>query len=106
MSLPEMVSLGLLVLPVLLQSAAGTSTASPSGSTAASGTPMRGWMTWERYTCETDCATFPETCISEHLIRTMADAMEAEVSARWQPLPAVTVTQEAVTQTRCCPGLC
>lgn len=25
--------------------------------------PMRGWMTWERYTCETDCQRFPETCI-------------------------------------------
>jgi len=31
--------------------------------------PMRGWMTWERYTCETDCDNFPETCISEELIR-------------------------------------
>ena len=40
--------------------------------------PMRGWMTWERYTCETDCAHFPETCISERLIRTMADAMQRE----------------------------
>ena len=39
---------------------------------------MRGWMTWERYTCETDCVTFPETCISEHLIRTTADAMQTE----------------------------
>ena len=34
--------------------------------------------TWERYTCETDCANFPETCISEELIRTTADAMAAE----------------------------
>ena len=40
--------------------------------------PMRGWMTWERYTCETDCQKFPETCISEHLVKTMADAMVAE----------------------------
>ena len=44
----------------------------------ASAGPMRGWMTWERYTCETDCETFPETCISEELIRSTADAMEAE----------------------------
>ena len=44
----------------------------------ASAGPMRGWMTGERFTCETDCAKFPETCISEHLIRTMADAMEKE----------------------------
>jgi hypothetical protein len=41
--------------------------------------------TWERYTCETDCANFPETCISEELIRTTADAMAAEglVVAAW-----------------------
>jgi hypothetical protein len=25
--------------------------------------PMRGWMTWERYTCETDCTKFPETYV-------------------------------------------
>ena len=83
-----MASLGVLLL---IQSTAA-STASPSGSTPTSGTPMRGWMTWERYTCETDCATFPETCISERLIRTMADAMAAEVSVRWQPFPTVTIT--------------
>lgn len=36
---------------------------------------MRGWMTWERYTCETDCTRFPDTCIGERLIRSTADAM-------------------------------
>ena len=46
--------------------------------TSTTAAPMRGWMTWERYTCETDCVTFPETCISEHLIRTTADAMQTE----------------------------
>ena len=45
---------------------------------AATPGPMRGWMTWERYTCETDCLRFPDTCISERLIRTMADAMQRE----------------------------
>lgn len=40
--------------------------------------PIRGWMTWERFTCEEDCTRFPETCISERLIMTMADAMEKE----------------------------
>lgn len=40
--------------------------------------PMRGWMTWERYTCEVDCTRFPETCISEHLIMSTADAMKEE----------------------------
>ena len=27
--------------------------------TVAGAAPMRGWMTWERYTCETDCTNFP-----------------------------------------------
>jgi hypothetical protein len=40
--------------------------------------PMRGWMTWERFTCETDCVAFPETCIGEVLIKTTADAMVEE----------------------------
>ena len=40
--------------------------------------PMRGWMSWERFTCETDCQHFPETCIGEHLIKTTADAMVEE----------------------------
>ena len=40
--------------------------------------PMRGWMTWERFTCETECAKFPATCISESLIKSTADAMVAE----------------------------
>jgi len=39
---------------------------------------MRGWMTWERYTCETDCVKFPETCIGENLIKSTADAMVSE----------------------------
>ena len=45
---------------------------------ALAATPMRGWMTWERYTCETDCAEFPDTCIGERLIKTTADAMVAD----------------------------
>ena len=39
--------------------------------------PIRGWMSWERYTCETDCARFPDTCISERLFKSIADEMEA-----------------------------
>ena len=36
--------------------------AASSGATAAAtATPMRGWMTWERYTCGTDCGRFPAT---------------------------------------------
>jgi len=40
--------------------------------------PVRGWMSWERFTVEEDCTRFPDTCISERLILTMADAMKEE----------------------------
>ena len=26
-------------------------------------TPPMGWMSWERFRCNTDCATYPDTCI-------------------------------------------
>lgn len=38
-------------------------------------TPPMGWLTWERYRCIIDCQNDPENCISEHLIRVMADRM-------------------------------
>lgn len=38
-------------------------------------TPPMGWLTWERFRCNTDCKSDPENCISEHLILTMAKRM-------------------------------
>ncbi|KAL4230639.1 hypothetical protein ACF0H5_011016 [Mactra antiquata] len=38
-------------------------------------TPPMGWLTWERFRCITDCKTQPESCISENLIKTMADRL-------------------------------
>ncbi|CAF0822916.1 unnamed protein product [Brachionus calyciflorus] len=38
-------------------------------------TPPMGWMTWQRFRCVTDCKNFPDECISEKLIRDMADRM-------------------------------
>ncbi|XP_069066434.1 alpha-N-acetylgalactosaminidase-like isoform X2 [Pleurodeles waltl] len=38
-------------------------------------TPPMGWMSWERYRCNTDCKRDPENCISEHLLKSMADRM-------------------------------
>ncbi|CAF4368352.1 unnamed protein product, partial [Adineta steineri] len=34
--------------------------------------PPMGWLTWQRFRCVTDCDAFPDTCISEKLIRTQA----------------------------------
>eukprot|EP00475_Leptophrys_vorax_P022425 TRINITY_DN3056_c0_g1_i1.p1 TRINITY_DN3056_c0_g1~~TRINITY_DN3056_c0_g1_i1.p1 ORF type:complete len:414 (-),score=99.47 TRINITY_DN3056_c0_g1_i1:25-1140(-) len=31
-----------------------------------------GFMTWEKFRCNTDCANFPDTCISENLVLTQA----------------------------------
>ena len=38
-------------------------------------TPPMGWMTWERFRCNTDCTNDPDNCISESLIRQQADRM-------------------------------
>ncbi|XP_067949348.1 alpha-N-acetylgalactosaminidase-like [Watersipora subatra] len=36
-------------------------------------TPPMGWMAWERFRCNTDCLNDPDNCISEKLIKAMAD---------------------------------
>jgi alpha-N-acetylgalactosaminidase len=41
-------------------------------------TPPMGWMTWEQYHCETDCAAHPTTCISESLIVAMIDHLSKD----------------------------
>ncbi|NWX12500.1 NAGAB acetylgalactosaminidase, partial [Aegotheles bennettii] len=38
-------------------------------------TPPMGWMTWERFRCNVECQVDPRNCISEWLIRDMADRM-------------------------------
>ncbi|XP_064638096.1 alpha-N-acetylgalactosaminidase-like isoform X1 [Lineus longissimus] len=35
-------------------------------------TPPMGWLTWERFRCNTDCKNDPNNCISERLIKEMA----------------------------------
>lgn len=37
-----------------------------------------GWMTWQRFRCNTDCVNDPENCISERLIKEMADLLVSE----------------------------
>ena len=34
-----------------------------------------GWLSWERFRCNTDCDNDPEFCISENLFKQMADMM-------------------------------
>jgi alpha-N-acetylgalactosaminidase len=34
-----------------------------------------GWMSWQRFRCNTDCVTFPDDCISEKLYQEQTDAL-------------------------------
>ncbi|GKY96699.1 hypothetical protein MPSEU_000629400 [Mayamaea pseudoterrestris] len=38
-------------------------------------TPPMGWLSWERFGCNIDCETNPDTCISESLYLTQAQLM-------------------------------
>eukprot|EP00038_Savillea_parva_P001408 m.103698 g.103698 ORF g.103698 m.103698 type:complete len:224 (+) comp10493_c0_seq1:110-781(+) len=40
-------------------------------------TPLMGWMSWMRFRCNVACNQDPDNCISEHLIKSTADAMVA-----------------------------
>lgn len=41
-------------------------------------TPPMGWLSWERFRCNTDCENDPDNCISESLFRTMSDLVVSE----------------------------
>ncbi|CAG5114832.1 unnamed protein product [Candidula unifasciata] len=41
-------------------------------------TPIMGWMSWERYSCNFDCLNDPDNCISEGLYKKMADLLVSE----------------------------
>ncbi|KAL4230402.1 hypothetical protein ACF0H5_010784 [Mactra antiquata] len=41
-------------------------------------TPPMGWLTWQRFRCNTDCKKDPDNCISENLIKRQADCMVSE----------------------------
>lgn len=41
-------------------------------------TPPMGWLSWERFRCNTDCVNDPDNCISERLFMQMADHMASD----------------------------
>ena len=41
-------------------------------------TPPMGFVSWQRFRCNIDCAHDPENCISEHLYKSIADALVSE----------------------------
>jgi len=44
-------------------------------------TPPMGMMTWQRFRCITDCEQFPDDCISEKLLKSLADELSKD---EWQ----------------------
>jgi len=38
-------------------------------------TPPMGWLSWERFRCNVDCDSYPDSCISEQLYMDMADEL-------------------------------
>nr|XP_039259384.1 alpha-N-acetylgalactosaminidase-like [Styela clava] len=44
-------------------------------------TPPMGWLAWERFRCNTNCAAYPDNCVGEKLFMEMADVM---VSGGWK----------------------
>jgi hypothetical protein len=40
-------------------------------------TPPMGWLSWERFGCQTNCSQYPDTCISETLYLTQANLLVA-----------------------------
>lgn len=40
--------------------------------------PPMGWLSWARFTCNTDCGTYPATCIHENLYKKVANALVDE----------------------------
>ncbi|CAL8082615.1 unnamed protein product [Calicophoron daubneyi] len=37
--------------------------------------PPMGWMSWQRFRCQTDCSRYPDDCLSEKLIKRTADKL-------------------------------
>ena len=38
-------------------------------------TPPMGWLSWQRFRCETNCAQYPDSCINAQLYQDMADRL-------------------------------
>ncbi|XP_054161821.1 alpha-N-acetylgalactosaminidase-like [Oppia nitens] len=41
-------------------------------------TPPMGFLSWERFACQTDCDRYPHSCINEQLYKDMADRLVAD----------------------------
>eukprot|EP00931_Biecheleriopsis_adriatica_P101704 TRINITY_DN76789_c0_g1_i1.p1 TRINITY_DN76789_c0_g1~~TRINITY_DN76789_c0_g1_i1.p1 ORF type:complete len:432 (-),score=70.60 TRINITY_DN76789_c0_g1_i1:22-1317(-) len=48
------------------------------GANSLARTPPMGWMSWEVFRCDTDCAKHPTSCIDHHLYEQMTDRINAD----------------------------
>lgn len=78
---PPMLLLGMLLLGPwggrLWAEGFGTAVSGP-GPNGLARTPPMGWMSWQVFRCETDCADHPEHCVNEELYRQMASAIASD----------------------------
>ena len=59
----------------LLLLAAGAAERTAALNNGAARKPPMGWLSWQRFRCYTDCDADPENCLSEKLLKTVADHM-------------------------------
>ena len=59
----------------LLLLAAGAAERAAALNNGAARKPPMGWLSWQRFRCYTDCDADPENCLSEKLLKTVADHM-------------------------------
>jgi hypothetical protein len=72
---------GLLQLLVGLAAAADAAAPQPAATASRqslAAAPPRGWLSWGRFRCFTDCSVSPDDCISERLVLRTAKAMVAQ----------------------------
>jgi len=65
----------------LLSASAAAAAADPlpgPGPSKLTRTPPMGWMSWELFRCQTDCATHPDSCINAALYESMGDRLAAD----------------------------
>ena len=66
------------LLPLLLAFLGATAPSTNALSNGQALTPPMGFISWQRFRCNVDCAHDPDNCVSERLFKSIADAMVSE----------------------------
>merc|ERR1712130_146788 len=77
-----------IILWLMLYSGVTSKRVAPPGPDGLAKTPPMGWMSWERFRCNTDCKKDPDSCIGEKLYMAMADhlAKDGYVAAGYKTI--------------------